>query len=131
KLKDAGTIIIGKLNMHEYAHSITNDNPHFGPVRNPWKKEKISGGSSGGSAASVAVSSTPVSIGTDTAGSIRIPAAACGVVGLKPTRGVVSAHGVYPLSWTQDHVGPMAKNVKDTAILLESISDFDEDRKSE
>src|SRR5699024_12761947 len=83
----------GKLNMHEYALSITNDNPHFGPVRNPWKKEKISGGSSGGSAASVAVGSTPVSIGTDTAGSIRIPAAACGVVGLKPTRGVVSEHG--------------------------------------
>lgn len=126
KLKDAGAIIIGKLNMHEYALSITNDNPHFGPVRNPWNKEKISGGSSGGSAASVAVGSTPVSIGTDTAGSIRIPAAACGVVGLKPTRGVVSAHGVYPLSWTQDHVGPMAKTVKDTAILLESIADFDE-----
>src|SRR5699024_10543711 len=74
---------------------------------------------------SVAVGSTPVSIGTDTAGSIRIPAAACGVVGLKPTRGVVSAHGVYPLSWTQDHVGPMAKTVKDTASLLESIADFD------
>src|SRR5699024_11422609 len=115
KLKDTEEIIIRKLNMHEYVHSITNDNPHFGPVRNPWNKEKISCGSSGGSAASVAVGSTPVSIGTDTAGSIRIPAAACGVVGLKPTRGVVSAHGVYPLSWTQDHVRPMSTTVKATS----------------
>src|SRR5699024_2757336 len=95
-------------------------------VLNPWNKEKISGGSSGGSAASVAVGSTPVSIGTDTAGSIRIPAAACGIVGLKPTRGVVSAHGVYPLSWTQDHVGPMAKTVTDTALLFDLIASYDE-----
>ncbi len=125
KLKEAGAIIIGKLNMHEYALSITNNSPHFGPVRNPWNTDKISGGSSGGSAASVAVGSTPASVGTDTAGSIRIPAAACGIVGLKPTRGIISTHGVYPLSWTQDHVGPMTKTVTDAAILLETLAGSD------
>lgn len=96
RLRDAGIIFTGKLNMHEYALSITSNNPHYGAVRNPWDLKKISGGSSGGSAASVAIGSSVASIGTDTAGSIRIPAAACGIVGLKPTRGLVSTHGVYP-----------------------------------
>lgn len=126
KLRDAGAIFTGKLNMHEYALSITSNNPHYGPVRNPWDLTKIPGGSSGGSAAAVAIGSSIASIGTDTAGSIRIPAAACGIVGLKPTRGLVSTHGVYPLSWTQDHVGPMTKTVKDAAGLLEIISGHDE-----
>src|SRR5690625_6838224 len=99
---------------------------YYGPVRNPWDVTKISGGSSGGSGAAVAVGSSVASIGTDTAGSIRIPAAACGIVGLKPTRGLVSTHGVYPLSWTQDHVGPMTKTVKDAAGLLEIIAGHDE-----
>ncbi|MFA5667740.1 MAG: amidase [Balneolaceae bacterium] len=126
KLVNAGAILLGKLNLHEYALSITSSSIHFGPVKNPWNLDKIPGGSSGGSAAAIAVGSTPVSVGTDTAGSIRIPAAACGIVGLKPTRGLVSAYGVYPLSWTQDHVGPMAKNVKDTAALLEIIAGHDE-----
>jgi len=126
KLREAGVIFTGKLNMHEYALSITSNNPHYGPVRNPWDVTKISGGSSGGSGAAVAVGSSVASIGTDTAGSIRIPAAACGIVGLKPTRGLVSTHGVYPLSWTQDHVGPMTKTVKDAAGLLEIIAGHDE-----
>lgn len=126
QLQDAGAIIIGKLNMHEYALSITSSSPHFGPVHNPWNINKIPGGSSGGSAAAIAAGSTPISVGTDTAGSIRIPAAACGIVGLKPTRGVVSAHGVYPLSWTQDHVGPMAKTVTDTALLFDLLANHDE-----
>ena len=126
KVKEAGAILTGKLNMHEYAMGITNNNPHYGPVRNPWDLTKIPGGSSGGSGAAVAVGSSVASIGTDTAGSIRIPAAACGIVGLKPTRGLVSTHGVYPLSWTQDHVGPMTKTVKDAASLLEIIAGYDE-----
>ena len=126
KLREAGVIFTGKLNMHEYALSITSNNPHYGPVRNPWDVTKIPGGSSGGSGAAVAVGSSIASIGTDTAGSIRIPAAACGIVGLKPTRGLVSTHGVYPLSWTQDHVGPMTKTVKDAAGLLEIIAGHDE-----
>lgn len=126
KLRDAGVIFTGKLNMHEYALSITSNNPHYGPVRNPWDLRKIPGGSSGGSGAAVAVGSSIASIGTDTAGSIRIPASACGIVGLKPTRGLVSTHGVYPLSWTQDHVGPMTKTVKDAASLLEIIAGHDQ-----
>lgn len=126
RLREAGVIFTGKLNMHEYALSITSNNPHYGPVRNPWDLTKTPGGSSGGSGASIAVGSSVASIGTDTAGSIRIPAAACGIVGLKPTRGLVSTHGVYPLSWTQDHVGPMTKAVKDAAGLLEIIAGYDE-----
>lgn len=126
KLREAGVIFTGKLNMHEYALSITSNNPYYGPVRNPWDLNKTPGGSSGGSGASVAVGSSMASIGTDTAGSIRIPAAACGIVGLKPTRGLVSTHGVFPLSWTQDHVGPMTKTVKDAAALLEVIAGHDE-----
>ncbi|WP_085992222.1 amidase [Oceanobacillus senegalensis] len=126
KLRDAGVIFTGKLNLHEYALSITSNNPYYGPVRNPWDLEKTPGGSSGGSGAAVTVGASAASIGTDTAGSIRIPAAACGIVGLKPTRGLVSTHGVFPLSWTQDHVGPMTKTVKDAAGLLEIIAGHDE-----
>src|SRR5699024_5139688 len=105
---------------------ITNNNPHYGPVHNPWDLSKVSGGSSGGSGVAVSVGSTVASLGTDTAGSIRIPSALCGTVGLKPTRGRVSTHGVFPLSWTMDHVGPMTKTVKDAAALLEVIAGYDE-----
>ena len=126
KLREAGVIFTGKLSMHEYAMGITNNNPHYGPVHNPWNVSKVSGGSSGGSGAAVAVGSSVASIGTDTAGSIRIPSALCGIVGLKPTRGRVSTHGVFPLSWTMDHVGPMTKTVKDAAGLLEIITGYDE-----
>lgn len=125
KLRDAGVIFTGKLSMHEYAWGITNNNPHYGAVRNPWDLNKIPGGSSGGSGAAVAVGSSVASLGTDTAGSIRIPASACGIVGLKPTHGLVSKYGCYPLAWSLDHIGPMTKTVKDAAGLLEIIAGHD------
>src|SRR5699024_2177090 len=106
KLSDAGAIFTGKLNMHEYAYGITNNNPHYGASRNPWHTDKITGGSSGGSGAAVAANSTLASLGTDTSGSIRIPAALCGVVGLKPTFGRVSTYGTFSLTPSQDHLGP-------------------------
>lgn len=126
KLREAGVIFTGKLSMHEYAMGVTNNNPHYGPVHNPWDLSKVTGGSSGGSGAAVSAEASFASLGTDTAGSIRIPAALCGIVGLKPTRGRVSTHGVFPLSWTMDHVGPMTKTVTDAAGLLEVIAGYDE-----
>lgn len=125
KLREAGAVFTGKLNMHEYAWGIDNNSPHFGAVHNPWNPEKVPGGSSGGSGAAVASHSTYTSLGTDTAGSIRIPSSACGIVGLKPTHGRVSKYGIYPLAWTLDHVGPMAKSVADAAAMLSTISGFD------
>src|SRR5690625_1038303 len=125
KMKEAGVIFTGKLSMHEYAWGITNNNPHYGAVRNPWNLDKIPGGSSGGSGAAVAADATVATLGTDTAGSIRIPSSACGVVGLKQTFGRVSKYGVYPLAWSLDHVGPMTKTVKDAAGLLQVIAGFD------
>lgn len=125
KLREAGAVFTGKLNMHEYAWGIDNNNPHFGAVHNPWNPEKVPGGSSGGSGAAVASHSTYTSLGTDTAGSIRIPSSACGIVGLKPTHGRVSKYGVYPLAWSLDHVGPMAKSIADAAAMLTTISGFD------
>ncbi|OUM86843.1 MAG: glutamyl-tRNA amidotransferase [Bacillus thermozeamaize] len=126
KLKEAGVIFTGRLNMHEYAWGATTNNPHFGPCRNPWNLEKIPGGSSGGSGAAVAADMTIASLGTDTGGSIRIPASACGIVGLKPTHGRVSKYGCFPLAWSLDHIGPMTKTVKDAAILLEVIAGYDD-----
>lgn len=125
KLREAGTVFTGKLNMHEYAWGIDNNSPHFGAVRNPWDPSKIPGGSSGGSGAAVASDATFASLGTDTAGSIRIPSAACGIVGLKPTHGRVSKFGCFPLAWTLDHIGPMTKTVADAAAMLQVISGFD------
>lgn len=125
KMREAGIVLIGKLNMHEYAWGITNNSPHFGPVKNPWNLKKAPGGSSGGSGAAVVADMTVATLGTDTAGSIRIPSSACGIVGLKPTHGLVSKYGVYPLSWTLDHIGPMTKTVKDAAGLLEVLAGFD------
>lgn len=125
KLRDAGVIYTGKLSMHEYAWGITNNNPHYGAVKNPWDLTKIPGGSSGGSGAAVAAGASIASLGTDTAGSIRIPSSACGIVGLKPTHGRVSKYGCYPLAWSLDHIGPMTKTVKDAAAMLEIISGFD------
>lgn len=125
-LREAGVVFTGKVSMHEYAWGITNNNPHYGAVKNPWNLEKIPGGSSGGSGASVAVGSSVASLGTDTAGSIRIPSSACGIVGLKQTHGLVSKYGVYPLAWSLDHVGPMTKTVKDAAGLLQIIAGYDE-----
>jgi len=120
-LKKAGAVILGKTNMHEFAYGTTSNNPHYGPVRNPWDITRIAGGSSGGSAAALAAGLCYGSIGTDTGGSIRIPASLCGIVGLKPGLGRVSAEGVIPLSTTLDFVGPLARTVDDCALLLESI----------
>jgi aspartyl-tRNA(Asn)/glutamyl-tRNA(Gln) amidotransferase subunit A len=121
QLKEAGAVILGKTNMHEFAYGVTSNNPHFGPVHNPWELTRIPGGSSGGSAAAVAAGLCYGSIGTDTGGSIRIPAALCGIVGLKPTLGRVSVAGVIPLSPKLDCVGPLARTVYDASLLLEPI----------
>jgi len=121
-VKRAGAIILGKANLHEFAYGVTSNNPHFGPVRNPWDIERIPGGSSGGSAAALAAGLCYGSIGTDTGGSIRIPASLCGIAGLKPGLGRVSADGAIPLSTTLDFVGPMARTVADTALLFETIA---------
>ncbi len=122
KLRRAGAIILGKTNLHEFAFGITSENEHYGPVKNPWNLNHIAGGSSGGSAAAVVSGLSIGSIGTDTRGSIRIPSACCGATGLKPTFEAVSTDGVLPLSWTLDHVGPIAASVADAAILLAVIS---------
>ena len=121
KLKEAGAVILGKNNMHEFAYGVTSNNPHFGPVHNPWDLLRIPGGSSGGSAAAVAAGLCYGSIGSDTGGSIRIPASLCGVVGLKPTLGRISVEGVIPLSPKLDCVGPLSRTVHDAALLLEPI----------
>ena len=121
-LRQAGAVIIGKTNLHEFAYGITNENPHYGPARNPWDRTRVSGGSSGGSAVALASGMGFGSVGTDTGGSIRIPSALCGIVGLKPTFGRVSARGVIPLSVSLDHVGPLARSVDDVALLLAAIS---------
>lgn len=125
RLVNAGVILTGKLNMHEYALGATNDNPHFGPCRNPWNPKKIPGGSSGGSASAIASNMTLASLGTDTSGSITIPSSMCGVVGLKPTFGRVSKYGCFPEAWSLDHVGPMGKSVTDVTLLLDALSGFD------
>ncbi|PID20957.1 Asp-tRNA(Asn)/Glu-tRNA(Gln) amidotransferase GatCAB subunit A [Sporosarcina sp. P3] len=125
KLKEKGVIFTGKLNLHEYAGGVTNDNPHFGTCRNPWDLERIPGGSSGGSAVATATSMSIATLGTDTGSSIRLPAAFCGVTGLKPTFGLVSKYGAFPLAWSLDHIGPLTKNAKDAAYLLEAITGYD------
>ena len=125
KLSAAGAHSLGKLNMHEIALGVTNNNPHFGACKNPWAPERITGGSSGGSGAALAACLCVGSLGSDTGGSIRIPAALCGIVGLKPTTGRVSLRGVLPLSWNLDHAGPMARRVRDAALLLQVIAGYD------
>jgi aspartyl-tRNA(Asn)/glutamyl-tRNA(Gln) amidotransferase subunit A len=125
RLKEAGAVILGKLNMHEIALGVTNENPHYGDCCNPWDLTRISGGSSGGNAAALAAGLCMGALGSDTGGSIRIPSALCGVVGLKPTYGRVSLRGVIPLSWNLDHAGPMGRCVRDVAILLQAIAGYD------
>lgn len=125
RLREAGAVLLGKLNMHEWALGLTNENPHYGAVRNPWDTSHVPGGSSGGSGAALAAGLCMGSLGSDTGGSIRVPAALCGVVGLKPTNGRVSATGVVPLSWNLDHCGPLARTVRDCASLLEAIAGYD------
>jgi aspartyl-tRNA(Asn)/glutamyl-tRNA(Gln) amidotransferase subunit A len=121
RLKEAGAVILGKTNMHEFAYGVTSNNPHYGPVRNPWDLARIPGGSSGGSAAAVAAGLCFGSIGTDTGGSIRIPSGLCGIVGVKPTFGRVSVKDVIPLSPHLDCVGPLARTSADAARLLDPI----------
>lgn len=125
RFAEAGTVMLGKTNLHEIALGITNENPHYGVCHNPWDVGRITGGSSGGSAAALAAGFCPGALGSDTGGSIRIPASLCGVVGLKPTRGRVSLRGVIPLSWNLDHAGPLARCVRDVALLLQHMAGGD------
>lgn len=126
RLKNAGAILLGKTNLHEFAYGGSSSVSYFGPVHNPWALDRISGGSSGGSAAATATGLCFGSLGTDTAGSVRIPACYCGIVGFKPTYGRVSNRGVVPLSWTLDHVGPLCRTVEDVALVLGVIAGYDE-----
>ena len=125
KLLSAGAVMLGKLNMHEMAYGITSSNPHFGAVANPWSAAHIPGGSSGGSGAAVAVGMVYAAMGSDTGGSIRIPASFCGVVGLKPTYGRVSRYGALPLGYSLDHMGPLTRTVRDAAVVLNAIAGYD------
>jgi aspartyl-tRNA(Asn)/glutamyl-tRNA(Gln) amidotransferase subunit A len=120
-LRQAGAVFIGKTNLHEFAFGTTNEDSAFGPARNPFDPSRSPGGSSGGSAAALAAGIGLATIGTDTGGSIRIPAAACGLVGLKPTLGEVSTEGVVPLSRTMDHVGPLTRSVADASLIFHAL----------
>ncbi len=126
RLKAAGAVILGMLNLHEFAFGPTGVNPHFGTARNPWDLEKVCGGSSSGAGCAVAASLAAGALGTDTGGSIRIPAALCGVVGLKQTYGLASRRGIYPLSDAFDHGGPIARTVRDAALMLQAIAGEDD-----
>jgi aspartyl-tRNA(Asn)/glutamyl-tRNA(Gln) amidotransferase subunit A len=125
KLRRAGAIIVGTNNTHEFACGITNINPHYGPSKNPWDINRMSGGSSGGSGVAVSGGMSLASIGTDTSGSIRVPSSLCGIFGLKPTYGRVSKHGVMPLAPSIDHVGPLARSAWDIAAVLGVIAGYD------
>jgi aspartyl-tRNA(Asn)/glutamyl-tRNA(Gln) amidotransferase subunit A len=125
KLREAGALFPGKTNTHEIALGITGNNPHYGTARNPWNTALIPGGSSSGSAIAVATGMALGALGTDTGGSIRIPASLCGVVGFKPTFGRVSVRGVFPLSWNLDHVGPLTRCVRDAALIFQIIAAYD------
>jgi aspartyl-tRNA(Asn)/glutamyl-tRNA(Gln) amidotransferase subunit A len=125
RLIEAGAVLVGKTNLHEFAFGATNVNPHYGPVHNPWVHGHVPGGSSGGSAAAVVAALAVATLGTDTGGSIRIPAAACGCVGLKPSYGRVPVHGIIPLSTSYDHAGPITRCVEDAAIVLGTIAGAD------
>jgi aspartyl-tRNA(Asn)/glutamyl-tRNA(Gln) amidotransferase subunit A len=125
RLEAAGAVIVGKLNLHELAYGITSANLHYGPVRNPWNPDYSPGGSSGGSAVAVVTGMVFAAMGTDTGGSIRIPSAFCGAVGLKPTYGRVSRAGVLPLAWSLDHVGPLAGTVRDAAHVFQAVAGHD------
>src|SRR5436309_7715872 len=125
RLKRAGAVIIGKTNLHEFAWGGTTDNPHYGTCRNPWNPERFPAGSSGGSGAAVAARTCLGALGTDTGGSIRLPSAVNGIVGIRPTIGRVSNHGVIPLAWSMDTVGPMARSVEDCAVMFNVIAGHD------
>lgn len=126
RLRAAGAVLLGKLNLHEFAYGGSGIIGHFGIARNPWNAAHITGGSSSGAAAAVAAGLCYGAIGTDTAGSIRLPASCCGIVGLKPSYGLVSKRGVIPLSWSLDHVGPMTRTVSDAALMLQAVAHYDQ-----
>jgi aspartyl-tRNA(Asn)/glutamyl-tRNA(Gln) amidotransferase subunit A len=125
RLREGGAVLLGKTNLHEWAFGVTNQNPHFGDAKNPWDTARIPGGSSGGSAIAVATGMCFLSPGSDTGGSIRIPAALCGIAGIKPTYGRVSLRGVVPLAWSLDHAGPLARTVRDLALSLQVLAGYD------
>ena len=125
RLTAAGAYCIGKLHMTEFAFDGTSRNHHYGPARNPWDTARMAGGSSSGSGVAVASCEAPIALGTDTGGSVRVPAALCGVTGFKPTYGLISRYGVTPLSWSMDHVGPLARTVEDAALALNVIAGHD------
>jgi aspartyl-tRNA(Asn)/glutamyl-tRNA(Gln) amidotransferase subunit A len=126
RLKNAGAVLLGKLNLHEFAYGGTSNVTYFGTMHNPWALDRVTGGSSGGPGVAVAADLCFAALGTDTAGSVRMPSSHCGIVGLKPTYGRVSNRGVLVLSWTLDHVGPMCKSVEDVALMLNVIAGYDE-----
>lgn len=125
KLKKAGAILLGKLNLHPFAYGVTGENEEYGHMHNPWNLNLITGGSSGGNGSAVASGECPFAMGSDTGGSIRIPASLCGIVGLKPTYGRISRYGMTPLAWSQDHAGPMVRTVEDCAIIMNAVAGFD------
>ncbi len=125
KLASAGAVMVGKTGLHEIAYGITSDNPHFGTIRNPRDPARIPGGSSGGAGAAVATAMAYIATGTDTGGSIRIPASFCGVVGLKPTYGLVDRSGIQPLGVSLDHIGPLTRTVADAGIAFDAMVDGD------
>ena len=125
KFQQAGAILLGKLNMHPFAYGPTGENLDYGHMHNPWNPDMVTGGSSGGSGSATAAGQCTITTGSDTGGSIRIPAALCGIVGLKPTYGLVSRHGLTALSWSLDHPGPMTRTVEDAAITMNAIAGHD------
>jgi aspartyl-tRNA(Asn)/glutamyl-tRNA(Gln) amidotransferase subunit A len=122
RLRSCGAVVLGKTNLHEFAYGGTSENEHFGPVRNPWDPRRVAGGSSGGSAAAVAAGLAAAAVGTDAAGSVRIPACQCGTVGFKPTYGSVRTAGLIPLSWSLDHVGAITRTVRDAELLQNAMT---------
>ena len=122
RLRAAGAVVIGKTSLHEFAYGVTNNNTHYGPTRNAWDPTRIPGGSSGGSAVAVSAGLCAGAVGTDTGGSIRIPASLCGIVGIKPTYGRVPVDGIVPLAWSLDHAGPLTRTVRDAALFLDVMA---------
>ena len=125
KFRQAGAILLGKLNMHQFAFGPTGENPDYGHMHNPWNPERITGGSSGGSGSAAAAGQCTLTMGSDTGGSIRIPASLCGLAGLKPTYGLLSRYGLTPLAWSLDHAGPMVRSVEDCALVLNATAGYD------
>ena len=121
----AGAILLGKLNMHPFAYGPTGENADYGHMHNPWNPEMVTGGSSGGSGSAAAAGQCTITMGSDTGGSVRIPASLCGIVGFKPTYGLVSRHGLTALSWSLDHPGPMVRTVEDAALAMNAIAGYD------